>query len=204
LGHRRFKLRDLGETAGKCGSFGLVFLGLIPCRIAVGKIEPTELPGEILMVQVQPIVHGQFAVQYFGIVHFLVGYFRIGQRHGYRIVPRLFGGRSVDGNTRGLFEFDHLHVDGRVLYLCQNSLVPVLGNYFVGDAPQPTFCFQIQPVFHCKTTSSVVQEPLGFHAPADGPEGYSVGLEMIFLGLIHGHQDAGCPDLCSRYQEHQE
>ena len=75
------------------------------------------------MVQVQPIVQRQFALQHLIIVHFFVGNFGIHQGHCYRIVPWLLGRWGINGNFGGHFELHHVHIHLRIGYLQQNLLV---------------------------------------------------------------------------------
>ena len=139
----------------------------------------------------QPIVHGELAVQDLGIVHLVVRDFSIGQSHGHRVVPRLLGGRGVDGDPGGFFEFDHLHINSRVGHFLQESGIGILGQNFVGHPPQSAFGFEGLNLRHGKTPAAVVEQPLGIHAAADGPVGDPVGFEVIPLVLVHGNQQTG-------------
>jgi hypothetical protein len=54
-----------------------LYIIVIPLGVTVCRIKLAELPGKILVVQMQPIVLGQLAFYYFFIVQNIVGYLGI-------------------------------------------------------------------------------------------------------------------------------
>ena len=98
----------------------------VPSLIAVRAVELAVLAGEILVVQVQPIVVVERALEYFVVPDFFVVNLGVFHREGHCIVPRLFVGRRVHGDLRHLFQAHDFHV-GRI------DLRVDLGDLGLGD-----------------------------------------------------------------------
>jgi len=69
------------------------------------------------MVQVQPVVHWQHAIQHLMIINYVVRNLRIGQHKGYSIIPGLFVLRAVNCNFWRDMQLDLIHIDLRLCYL---------------------------------------------------------------------------------------
>ena len=74
---------------GRSGLVGHVFF--VPIGSIVARPKFPKLPGEVLVMQMQPVVFGQFALHDLIVVNDRVGNFSVGEGQGYGIVPRLFG-----------------------------------------------------------------------------------------------------------------
>ncbi len=93
-GHRLVSIHHLGE----------------PRSTGVVEHELRILPGEILVVQVQPVVIREPALNHFGIPDLLVLHPGIFQRHGHRVVPGRRVGRRVYGHPGRLLQRHRVHV----------------------------------------------------------------------------------------------
>ena len=92
----------------------------VPRLSAVIGVKLAEHPGEILVVQVQPVVLRQFALQHFRIIHHIIRDFSVGEYQRNSIVPGLnhlpafvLNGR-VNRNFGCLFQLDLVHVHFRI------------------------------------------------------------------------------------------
>ena len=185
--HGLLLLGDLGvaEAVGHLLVLGLLFA--VPSLIAVGAIELAVLAGEILVVQVQPIVVVECALEYFVVPDFFVVDLGVLQREGHRVVPRLFVGRRVHGDLRHLFQAHDFHVGCVDLRVDLGSLG--LGDVLGADAAQDGFAGDEGVCFDEERAASVVEQPLDWNAALQGPESEAVGPQMVALGGVHGHED---------------
>ncbi len=69
------------------------------------------------MVQVQPVVHWQHAIQHLVVINYVVRNLSIGQHKGYSIIPGLFVFRAVDCYFGWYMQLDLIHIDLRLCYL---------------------------------------------------------------------------------------
>ena len=109
----------------------------VPNLIAVRAIELAVLAGEILVVQVQPVVVVERALKHFVVPDFFVVDLGVFQREGHCIVPGLFVGRRVHGDLRHLFQTHSFHVGRIDLRVDLGSLG--LGDVLGADAAQDGF-----------------------------------------------------------------
>ena len=185
-GHRLFHFRDVGiaQLGGHC----LInpHLLQVPGCIAEGAVKFAVLPGKILVVQVQPVVVAQLVVEHFFIINLIVGHFRIGQRHGHRIVPGLFVERGVDGDLRRLLQQHPFHIlrfDGGI-----NCIDLPRPDQFILDPANPAFGLQSRKHRHQEGAAAIVEQPFHVDAPGKRHERHPIGLEMVGLHKIHRDQ----------------
>ncbi len=108
--YRLLETRRVGQPESPRCAAVTGHLLLQPGRACVRQVELGVLAGEILVVQMQPVVAAQFAAQHFRVPQVVVLDTGVGKRQRHRIIPRLRPGRRVDGDPRCLFQDHRLHV----------------------------------------------------------------------------------------------
>ena len=160
-------------------------LSLVPRLLPEARPELAELPGEILVVGVQPVVLPQLPLQQLLVVDLVVRYLRILHRQRHCIVPRLGGRRDVDRHPRRCLQDDALHVllgDGRV------DRVPARAGGHLNSHPRGA-----RPLAHVgrvrqeKRPVPVVQQPLALVDPRllQTPVREAVRPQVVRLRVIH-------------------
>ena len=155
------------------------------CPIAIsgthGKTTTSSMAGEILMVEVQPVVFWQFAFDDLLIIDDGVGDFGVGEHQGHGIVPRQFVFRGIDGNLRFFGEPYFVHI---VLYhrdFVENLGGLQVGDDFVGDTAYQTFVFHCAVVGAHKAAATIVQQPTHVNLMSYGEVGDTVCFQMVAL-----------------------
>ena len=151
-------------------------------------MELVELPGEILVMQVQPV-----ELREVSLLHLLVVDRRIvdagvleGERHG--VVPRLHIGRRVHGNARRFLERHTLHVAARHLLADAGKLR--IGHRLGRNAIERRAAAQFGCVGQQKRATTKVEQPLGLHAGLHGVVGQAIRLQVVGLPIIHWNEQA--------------
>ena len=132
-----------------------------PGRVAVGEIELVELAGEVLVVQVQPVVLREIAVLDFVVPDRRVLDARVLERERDGVVPRRRVGRRVDGDLRRLLERHRFHVARR---RSRARIWPSLRvvDRLDGDAGESRLATQLRRVARAETNrrdSSAATQP---------------------------------------------
>ena len=160
-----------------------------PGRARIVQKELGVLAGEVLMVQVQPVVGLQLLAQDLGVPHLLELYAGIVERHGNGVIPRGGIRRRVDRHLRRLLQRHGIHVSALkpTADLHQLTIIERLHHHpgqrrVAGDAGVAG---------EQERTATVVEEPLCLNTPLEGPIGKPIRLKVIRLGVVHGHQQPG-------------
>ena len=155
------------------------------------------------MVQVKPVVLGQFTGQDFRVVDDVVRDFSVGQHQRHRVVPWLFPVGTVHRNFGRHLQLDPLHVHLRVRNLCQDLRRLNVRNDLMRYASNDAFVLDFRNVGQQETPSPVIQKPLHLHPIFKHPKGNTVGLEVVGLASIHGDQNPRCPRRLRDQRQHQ-
>ena len=87
LGDGQLQGADAGEAQRAGGRLRFLLLLLVPRRASVAAVELPVLAGEVLVVQVHPVVVGELAVEHVGVVDLVVRDLGVGQRQEHGVVP---------------------------------------------------------------------------------------------------------------------
>ena len=112
--HGQFQLAHLAESQFLGGGLLGTHVFDVPLRVAVVAPELAVLAGEVLVVQVEPVVFGQDARHDLLVVDHVVGNFGVGEHEGHGVVPRQFVLGRIDGNLGGFLQLHGVHVDRRL------------------------------------------------------------------------------------------
>ena len=159
-----------------------------PGCVAIGQVELVQLPGEVLVVQMQPVVLRQIAVLDLVVVDRRVLDAGVLERERDGVVPRQRVGRRVDGDLRRLLERDRLHVARGDLGANLAELRVV--DRLEGDAREARLAPQLGRVGEQERAAAIVQQPLGRRAGLDRVVREAVRLEVVLLGVVHRHEQA--------------
>lgn len=187
LCHGMLELPNLGIAVS--GGHRLVgaHIVLIPGHVPVGAVKLAILPGEILMVQMQPVIIGQFAFQHLVIPEAVVIHLGIFQGEGYGVIPGQGVRRDIDADL-GLFLQHHgLHIG--VLNLQHDG--GHLGGRHLLEAHPPDIAQRgdLRRVRDQEAAAPVVEQPLYHMLLLKRFKSDSIGLEVVALGQIHGDQN---------------
>ena len=160
---------------------------LIPGHVPVGTVQLAILPGEILVVQMQPVIIAQFAFQHLVIPHAVVIHLGVFQGEGHGVIPGQGVGRDIDADL-GLFlqhhgfhigvldlQHDGCHLGGRHLLEAHPTDVAQRGN--------------LRRVRDQEAAAPVVEQPLYHMLLFERFKSDSIGLEVVALRQIHGDQN---------------
>ncbi len=202
-GHRAFHLADLLEPhdLGRPGLLGDLLL--VPRSAAIGPVKFAVLPRKVFVVKVEPIVFGQFSRQDRGVVDHVVWDFGVGQNQGHSIVPWLFALGTVHRNFGRNLQLYPLHVDFGVCNLLQDLACLHIRNHLMRHAADDTLVLDFRNVGQQKASASVVQQPLHLHPIFQHPKRHPVGLQVVGLAVVHGHQNACSPHRLKQHTTHQ-
>ena len=187
LGHGEFELADFAEAQPVGRSFLQADILDIPLLRAVGAPELAILAGEVLVVEVEPVVGGQDAGDNLVVVDHVVGHLGIGEDEGDGVVPREFVFGRVDSYLGGFLQLDGIHVDRRVGDMGEDGGALPVGDDLAGDAAQAAFALDGVGIFGHERAAAVVEQPGNLGFTLQGPEGDAVGLEVVLLRLVHRH-----------------
>ena len=193
--NRSFQGGSRREAELGSGGFRALHLLLIPTLHACRAIEFAVLPSEIFVVQVQPIVFGQDAIDNGGVVDFVVFDFSIGQDECNGVVPGEFIGRRVDGNFGCFFQLHHFHID---LWICNFALDFVdltIGQNLVANVAQKQLFFDALEVWNQKTATAVIEQPFDGYLILECPVGQTIRFEVVALRFVHRDENLRAPTL---------
>ncbi len=183
LANRLLQVRDClkAEPAGR-RQVSLVLLDE-PWSTAIGNVELAELAGEILVMQVQPVVLGKITAHHFVVPERRVLDPGITKRERHRIVPRRRIGRGVNSDLGSLLERNRVHVSAGDLTpdRRQSAIVDRLG----GDAVERCLATERFQVRQQKGAAAIVEQPLAPHSILERPVREAIRLEMVALRVIH-------------------
>jgi hypothetical protein len=190
--HRLFHLRDLGESVLLGQRLVLGDHAAVPVGRGERREELSVLPREIFVMQMNPVVLMELAVQNLGIPELRVRDLRVVERELDRVVPGRRARRHVDRDTRRRLELHDFHVVvgdlGDNLRHC--GLIDRLDRH----ASDHRLARDAWVVGQEKRPAAVVEEPLPMEAPGQRPVHEAVGAEVVGLGLVHRNQDPGRRD----------
>ena len=112
----QFTLRDFRKTERFRQSFAAFLVLPIPRCVGITAVKFAVLTRKIFVMQVQPVIQGEFSFQNFAVINDFVGNFGIRQDHRYGIVPRLnfltfcIKLRRINRNLRRDFELNIVHI----------------------------------------------------------------------------------------------
>ena len=158
-----------------------------PGRAGVVQEELGVLAGEVLMVQVQPVVGLELGAEHLRVPHLLELDAGVVERHRDRVVPRRGVGRRVDRHLRRLLQRHGVHVAALDL---APDLAPAAPSSS-GSVVMPLSAASRVAAASAgqqERSAAVVEKPLGPSAALEQAEGQAVGLEVIRLGVVHRHQ----------------
>ena len=201
MDHGQLQLAHLLESQPGGGGLLRAHVLDIPLLVAVVAPEFAILPGEILVVQVEPVVAGQYPGHHLVVIYHVVGDVGIGEHQRHRIVPgQLVLGR-VDGYARGFLQLHRVHVDGGVGNLGEYGRRLPVGNHLGAHAPQAALPVKQVGILHHKTAAAVVEQPRHLHLALQGIIGHAVGFEVVLLCLVHRDEQIVCAGgQCGRQQ----
>ena len=187
VGHSKLQVTHLAVS--KLVGHGLLqaYILNVPLLTAVVGPELTILTGEILMVQVQPVVGGQHPSQNLLVVYHVVRYLGIGEHQRHRIVPRQLVLRRIDGYLGGFLQPHGIHIDRRVCYMAQYRTALSIGNHLAGDTPQAALALYAHGILRHEAAASVVQQPRHLGLTLQSPVSNTISLQVVLLRLVHGH-----------------
>ena len=192
--HGAFEFGNLGKAQGGGFFFRALFVFHVPGGVPVGAVEFAVLPGEVLVVEVQPLVLGQVTPQDFPVVNAVVGNFGVGENQGDGVVPGLLAVGGVDGDFWGFFQQDDFRVGGRGGELRTQRGGVGVGKGFTADSADSAFAADPGVVREQETAAAVIQEPFPFCAALQGAVGEAVGFEVVGLAVcVHGDQPVTGP-----------
>jgi hypothetical protein len=122
----------------------MAHLLLVPQGALVRAVELAVLAGEILVVQMKPVIILQLSQQHLFIPQGGVRNLGIGQGQGDRIIPRFLVGRRVYGYGRSFLQKHHLHIVLLDLLVDRGRLGEV--DHVEGHAPQSADIRQLLPI----------------------------------------------------------
>ena len=177
-----------------------------PGRAGVVEEELGVLPGEVLVVEMQPVVRLELGSEHLGIPDLLELDPGVVEHHRHRVVPRRGVGRRVDRHLGRLLERHRVHVAARELApdLDHLPVVERLGS----DAVERRVARRRRIGGQEERAAPVVEEPFGAAAALEQAEREAVGLEVVALGVVHRDQQPGRrgrqPDPAERGRERHE
>ncbi len=160
-----------------------------PRLTGVEEIEFRILAGEVLVVQVQPVVACERAPEDLGVPYPLEGNPGVLQGHRHGVVPGGGVGRDVDGDFGRLFERHAVRVRRSDLPADRRDVARA--DRVGADARQGGVAADRLAVRHEEGAAAVIEEPLHPNTGLDGAVGDPVGLEMVALRVVHGNQELG-------------
>ena len=104
------------------------------------------------------------------------------------VVPGEFALGGVDGDAGCFLELDGIHVDGGVGDVAEDGAALAVGDDFTGDAAETALALDGVGVSHHEGAAAVVEEPGDLDVALEGPVGDAVGLEVVFLDVVHGDE----------------
>ena len=155
----------------------------------VGGVELAVLAGEVLVVEVQPVVLLQLAAQYLLVPHARVGDLRVLERQRDGVVPRRGVARDVDGDLGRLLQHDGLHVV--VCDLGTHSRLVGPAHGLDRHAAQVGLTLGGCIVLQEERAAAVVELPLALLPARQHPVGQPVSAQVVGLSLVHGYEPAG-------------
>ena len=155
----------------------------------VGGVEFPVLRGEVLVVEMEPVVLRQVPLHDFLVPQLGVGDVGVLERERHRVVPRRRVGRNVDGDLGSLLERHHFHVLVGDLRLDRGFLASA--HAFERDAADVGVALGGFAVLQQERAASIVEEPFGPLALEQHRIGQPVRLEVIGLVLVHRNQELG-------------
>ena len=187
--HRALELRHLVEA--ELGRHRLLhpILVLVPGEVVIGGVELAVLGGEVLVVEVEPVVLLEVPAQHLLVPELGVGDVGVLERQRHRVVPGRRVGRDVDGDPRGLLQHHRLHV-------VVGDLGPHRGlggtaHGLEGDPAHVRLALGRGILGQQERAAAVVEQPLDLLALDQRPEREPIGLEVVGLLVVHRHQQAG-------------
>ena len=178
FGDSQFELRNLLEPMLMGDLFGEALVFAVPFLGMVAGVELAVLAGKVFVVEVEPIVFGEFIGQHFVVVNFVERDFGIGEHQGDGVVPRLYFiaplafelvGGGIDGDFWGFFELDRVHVHLGLSDLIEDLVEGRIGDDLVADAPGLAFFFKNDRVREGKAAAPVIEQPVSFQAILQSP-----------------------------------
>ncbi len=188
FGHGKLALRYFIETQFACRFLGGPLVFAVPLEIFIAGPELAVLPGKILVVQVQPVVHGQNTVQHFGVVDHIIGNLGIAQHQGHGIVPGLLVLGRIHGDLRRDMQFDLVHVHLRLCDLLQYGRGLHIGDHLAAHPADHAFVLDQLMVGTHKTSAPVIQQPAHLHLLIQYPVGHPVCFQMVLLRIVHWNE----------------
>ncbi len=155
----------------------------VPRRGALRLVELRELTGEILVMQMQPLVISQPSSQHLGVPDLLVGDPGVLEHHGHRVVPRCGRRWHVHRDVGRLVQRHRIHVTRRHHAPDVDQLTGC--HPFERDALERRLALDRGIGVEQETAAAVVQQPFRPPPALQRPEGDAIGLEMVRLLLIH-------------------
>ncbi len=162
-----------------------------PRRRARGEIELRELSGEVLMVQMEPLVAGELPPEHLRIPDRLVLDAGVLQCHCHGVVPRSGTRRGVHGHPRRLLQRNRLHVVGAD----DSPELDLRGGRQVldTDAVQRRLAACRGIVGKQEAPTSIVEHPLGPATAFERAKRDPIGLEVVGLLFVHRQEHAARP-----------
>ena len=188
FGYSEFHLRHFCESQLRGAFLIFAHIVLIPFGIAVIRPEFTILAGEVLVVEVQPVVFGKFTFDDLFVINHSVGYLGVGEHKGDGIVPRKFVFGRIDSNFRLFSEPYFVHVVLDHSNFVENLCGLKVSENFIGNSAYQAFVLHTSVIWAHETAATVVQQPTHVNLMGNGEIGDSVCFQMVTLCQIHGNQ----------------
>ena len=140
--------------------FELRHLRLVPGGAGERRIEFPVLPGEVLVVQVEPVVVGELPGEDLVVPEPVVFDLRVVECQRDGVIPGLVSRRDVDRDAGSLLQPDDVHVVVVTLHLGVDGRGRRGGLLREGDAPDETFArHEVVGIEH-ERSPAVVQQPV--------------------------------------------
>ena len=183
---RLLLLRDLLEPERRGELLAQNLIPDIPVRRPESGVELAVLPGEILVVQMEPVVFFELPGEHRPVVHRRVRNAGVIEREHHGVIPRQFVRRGVHRDRRRLLEKNDVGV--AAVYFLENGSHLRAVDALDANVPRLRLGRVARLLGNEKRSAPIVEEP--FFVPSVGEDaiGEAVRLKMVRLREIHRHE----------------